>query len=174
VPQGKYLLIAVARIGGTALLGELMEIHVPEPLAERLKTLKGLPLTPKEVEGLSAECVFEGHELRFLSGWTSPPDDARGKSRASATKGKYLIHTMLFEKNGRSYQEYTPDKGAKVNVWIIDSSGKAVVRKKEKLASGQVAEGDLPFGCYLLVVWVEFDKGQRLGEASYMSLGRSY
>jgi hypothetical protein len=72
VPSGDYLLLAVARIGGEPVMGEIMDLQVPDSLEKRLKTLKGLPLTQQDIEGLTDSGEIGGRKLRFFSNMSQP------------------------------------------------------------------------------------------------------
>ncbi|MFZ2658033.1 MAG: hypothetical protein WAX69_24085 [Victivallales bacterium] len=172
MPSGDYLLLAVARIAGEPLMGEIMEVQVPVPLKERLKTMKDLPLPQQDMEELAEEGELGGRKLKFLCSMSPfPTINDKGKSK---TKCNYFLQTSLMEVNGKSLKQVQPEKGTKLNVFIMDMTGKAVLKKKDKWeANMPQIQGDLPYGCYLVVAWTEF-KGQKLGKCFHTSLGKTY
>ncbi len=170
MPSGDYLLVMVAWVGGEPLMCEIIEIQVPVPLKERIKTIKAVPLPQQDIEELAEEGDFGKRKLRFLCSMSYPTINNKGKTK---TKGDYFLQTSLMEVDGRSLKQYQPEKGTNLNVFIIDMTGKVVFKKKDKWdANMPQIHGDLPYGCYLVIAWAEF-KGQILGKCFYSSLNKT-
>ncbi len=167
-----------------------MDLQVPDSLEKRLKTLKGLPLTQQDIEGLTDSGEIGGRKLRFFSNMSQPNVNAPPRNKNNASEGKsktsineqgkskakasYYLQPSLFEVKDRSMTQYQPDKDFNLNVFVIDLDGKVVDKKKEKwLPGADYMKGELPYGCYLVVAWADC-KGQRIGKCFHVNLGKSY
>jgi len=161
----------MAHIGGKPLIGEIVDVQVPPPLKERLKTIKDLPLTQQEIENLASEGDFGGKKLQFSCNLSTPFIIDAGKSK---TKNNSFLMTSLMEADGKTLKQCQPEKGTKLNVFIYDMAGKAVMKKKDKWeANMPQIQCDIPNGCYLVVAWTEL-KNQKLGKFFYASLDKRY
>jgi hypothetical protein len=166
VPKGKYLVLAYTKFKEDKLLGTTLEIEVLDPLPDRLKKLKGLPLSAEKLGELKDIVEVDGKKLGlFRDGGNHFPNPEKYKKKVP-----YELNFSIREIQDRKYIPITNIK-PKLNVFIVSSDDKIVTKKKVELGDGSKPMADtLPPGSYLVIAWIDYKKDVKIGEIFYFFL----